>query len=294
MRKFVIGFGVLLLLVLSIPIFLLASGTTDSSSLRVLLNSMAGVSGPEANSEIVRQQYKVPDGFTLELYEANLPRARFLLFTPSGDLLVSRPYSGDIVLLRRDKDGDGSPDARATLIDGLERPLGMDISGDWLYIAESNRVSRIRFDSGTGTVDGELQPIVEDLTDNGNHWSKTIRIGQDKKLYLAQGSTCNICEEEDPRRATLMRFELDGSQPEIIATGLRNSVGFDWAPWNGALYATENGRDLLGDDLPPCELNQIEKGHFYGWPYFYGDNIADPDMGDDPLANERRPDGAGS
>lgn len=289
MRKFVIGFGVILLLVLSIPIFLLASGTTDSSTLRVLLNSMAGVSGPEANTEIVRQQYKVPDGFTLELYEANLPRARFLLFTPSGDLLVSRPYSGDIVLLRRDKDGDGSPDARATLIDGLERPLGMDISGDWLYIAESNRVSRIRFDSGTGTVDGELQPIVEDLTDNGNHWSKTIRIGQDKKLYLAQGSTCNICEEEDPRRATLMRFELDGSQPEIIATGLRNSVGFDWAPWNGALYATENGRDLLGDDLPPCELNQIEKGHFYGWPYFYGDNIADPDMGDDPLANERDP-----
>ena len=91
MRKFVIGFGVLLLLVLSIPIFLLASGTTDSSTLRVLLNSMAGVSGPEANTEIVRQQYKVPDGFTLELYEANLPRARFLLFTPSGDLLVSRP-----------------------------------------------------------------------------------------------------------------------------------------------------------------------------------------------------------
>ena len=289
MRKLLIGLGLLLLLLVSIPAFLLASGTTDSSTLRMLFNSMMGIAGPAANSDIVRQQYNVPDGFTLELYDANLPRARFLLFTPSGDLLVSRPHSGDILLLGRDADGDGKPDTRATLIEGLERPLGMDISGGWLYIAESNRVSRIRFDSDTGTVDGTLETVVEGLTDNGNHWSKTIRIGQDQKLYLAQGSTCNICEEEDSRRATLMRFQLDGSQPEIIATGLRNSVGFDWAPWNGALYATENGRDLLGDDLPPCELNQIEAGNFYGWPYFYGDNIADPDMGDDPFAKDRDP-----
>ena len=289
MRKLLIGLGLLLLLLVSIPAFLLASGTTDSSSLRMLFSSMMGIAGPAANSDIVRQQYNVPDGFTLELYDANLPRARFLLFTPSGDLLVSRPHSGDILLLGRDADGDGKPDARATLIEGLERPLGMDISGGWLYIAESNRVSRIRFDSDTGTVVGALETVVEGLTDNGNHWSKTIRIGQDQKLYLAQGSTCNICEEEDSRRATLMRFQLDGSQPEIIATGLRNSVGFDWAPWNGALYATENGRDLLGDDLPPCELNQIEAGNFDGWPYFYGDNIADPDMGDDPFAKDRDP-----
>ena len=289
MRKLLIGLGLLLLMLVSIPAFLLASGTTDSSSLRMLFNSMMGIAGPAANSDIVRQQYNVPDGFTLELYDANLPRARFLLFTPSGDLLVSRPHSGDILLLGHDADGNGKPDTRATLIEGLERPLGMDISGGWLYIAESNRVSRIRFDSDTGTVDGTLETVVEGLTDNGNHWSKTIRIGKDKKLYLAQGSTCNICEEEDSRRATLMRFQLDGSQPEIIATGLRNSVGFDWAPWNGALYATENGRDLLGDDLPPCELNQIEAGNFYGWPYFYGDNIVDPDMGDDPLAKDRDP-----
>ena len=251
MRKLLIGVSLLLLLFVSIPIFLLASGTTDSSSLRMLVSSIVGIAGPAANSDVVRQQYKVPEGFTLELYEADLPRARFLLFTPAGDLLVSRPYSGDIMLLGRDENGDGKPDTRATLIEGLERPLGMDISDGWLYIAESNRVSRIHFDSDTGTVNGVLQPVVRDLTDNGNHWSKTIRIGQDQKLYLAQGSTCNICEEEDARRATLMRFQLDGSQPEIIATGLRNSVGFDWAPWNGALYATENGRDLLGDNLPP-------------------------------------------
>ena len=108
-------------------------------------------------------------------------------------------------------------------------------------------------------------------------------------LYLAQGSTCNICEEPDERRATMMRFAADGSDGRIIATGLRNSVGFDWAPWDGALYATDNGRDLLGDDFPPCELNEIVEGGYYGWPYFNGANLPDPDMGPDPLAGSREP-----
>jgi glucose/arabinose dehydrogenase len=289
MRKLLIGLLVLLLLIAGAIGALLATGQIASSSLAMILNTMLGVSGPAANDATVRQRYQVPEGFSLALYAADLPRARFLRFTPAGDLLVSRPGTGDILLLRRDADGDGHPDARATLIAGLNRPLGMDIDGDWLYIAESNRVVRIRFNSDTGTVEGDLQPLVEGLTDNGNHWSKTLRIGPDRKLYLAQGSTCNICEEEDPRRATMMRFALDGSAPEIIATGLRNSVGFDWAPWSGALYATDNGRDMLGDDFPPCELNRIEAGQFYGWPFFNGDNIPDPDMGPDPLSAKRTP-----
>jgi glucose/arabinose dehydrogenase len=289
MRNFLVLLAVLALLITGLAGVMLGTGIIDSSSLRMLLNVMAGVSGPEANDTVVRQRYTVPDGFKLALYAADLPRARFLRFTPAGDLLVSRPHSGDIVLLRRDADGDGKPDARETLVTGLERPLGMDISGDWLYIAESNRIGRVIFDSTTGTLGSAYQPIVEGLTDNGNHWSKTIRIGADNKLYLAQGSTCNVCEEDDNKRATMMRFDLDGSHPQTIATGLRNSVGFDWAPWSRELYATENGRDLLGDDIPPCELNRIEAGRFYGWPYFYGDNIPDPDMGPDPLANEREP-----
>jgi glucose/arabinose dehydrogenase len=289
MRKILIGLGVLILLIAGLIGGLMATGQIATSSLPILLNTILGVPGPAANDATVRQRYQVPDGFTLELYATDLTRARFLRFTPAGDLLVSRPGMGDIVLLRRDADGDGHPDARETLMTGLERPLGLDIAGDWLYIAESNRISRIRFNSDTGTVNGDIQPLVEGLTDNGNHWSKTLRIGPDQKLYLAQGSTCNVCEEEDPRRATMMRFELDGSDPQIIATGLRNSAGFDWAPWSGELYATENGRDMLGDNFPPCELNLIEEGEFYGWPYYNGDNIPDPDMSADPFAKERNP-----
>jgi glucose/arabinose dehydrogenase len=289
MRKFLIGLGIALLIILGWIILFLATGVIAPSSVPMLLNTMLGVSGPAANKATVRQRYEVPDGFTLELYAADVPRARFLRFTSGGDLLVSRPGMGDVLLLRRDADGDGQPDSREILLEGLSKPLGMAIHGDWLYIAESDRISRIPFDGSTGTLTGAPEPVVEGLTDNGNHWSKTIGIGPDQKLYLAQGSTCNVCEEDDPRRATMMRFELDGSQPEVLATGLRNSVGFDWAPWNGALYATDNGRDMLGDDFPPCELNRIEASQFYGWPYFNGDNIPDPDMGADPLAAQREP-----
>lgn len=289
MRKILVGLLIVVALIASIPLFLMATGTIDSSSLRMVLNVMAGVPGPGTDPATVRQRYQVPEGFTLRLYANDLPRARFLRFTPAGDLLVSRPHSGDVILLRRDANGDGAPDAVETLIEGLSRPLGMDFADGWLYIAESNRIGRVRFDSATGSLAGTYQPVIEGLTDNGNHWSKTIRVAPDNMLYLAQGSTCNVCEEEDERRGTLMRFKLDGSEPETVATGLRNSVGFDWAPWSGDLFATDNGRDLLGDDFPPCELNHIEQDHFYGWPYFNGDNIPDPDMGADPLASERQP-----
>lgn len=289
MRKFFIGILVIVVLLASVTLVLLATGTINKNSLGMLMNVMLGMAGPGANAQLVEHRYELPEGFSMQLYASELPRARFLRFTPGGDLLVSRPHAGDIQLLRRDQDGDGKPDSVETLIENLRRPLGLDFQGDWLYIAESNRIGRVRFDQASGTVQGDYQPVVEGLTDNGTHWSKTIRFGADGLLYLAQGSTCNICEEDDPRRATMMRFAPDGSGAETIATGLRNSVGFDWAPWNGALYATDNGRDLLGDDFPPCELNYIEQDHFYGWPYFNANNIADPDMGVDPLAVQRQP-----
>jgi mono/diheme cytochrome c family protein len=106
-----------------------------------------------------------------------------------------------------------------------------------------------------------------------------VRIGPDGFLYLSIGSSCNACEEADARRAALLRYRPDGWDGELFATGLRNAVGFDWRPQTGELYATDNGRDLLGDDFPPCELNRIVAGGFYGWPYANGDNRPDPDLG---------------
>ena len=289
MRKLVIALLGIVFLIALVPVGLVLSGPISGSSLRMVLNVMTGAAGPPADEATVKQRYQVPDGFTVSLYAGDLPRARFLRFTPSGDLLVSRPHAGDIVLLRRDENGDGAPDAVETLISDLSRPLGLDFHNDTLYIAQSDRITRVAFDAERGALAGALEDIVTGLTDNGNHWSKTLRVGPDNMLYLAQGSTCNICEEDDKRRATMMRFALDGSGAEIFATGLRNSVGFDWSPTDGQLYATDNGRDLLGDDFPPCELNRVEQDGFYGWPYFNGNNIPDPDMGADPQAATRSP-----
>jgi len=257
---------------------LLAAGVIHTSSIKMMLNIQYGMQGEPASEAQVHGTLRAPDGFRVTLF-AQVPQARLLRFTAAGDLLVSRPHAGDIVLLRPDGNSDGVSDASHTVIDNLNYPHGMDFYDGWLYIAEHDQVGRIRFDDAQGRTIGKYQPMLTGLTSNGVHWSKTLRLGADGLFYLSQGSTCNVCEEVDERRATIMRFHPDGSRPEIYATGLRNSIGFDWAPWNGGLFATDNGRDLLGDDFPPCELNLIEQGQHYGWPYFNGDNVSDPDMG---------------
>ena len=135
---------------------LLVIGTIDTTSARMILNVLFGVSGPPTDAAKVERAYSVPDGFSLTLYTGDVPKARLLRFTPAGDLLVSRPHAGDIVLLRRDADGDGRPDAMETVIADLQRPHGMDLAGEWLYIAESTRIGRIRFDSATGAASGRI------------------------------------------------------------------------------------------------------------------------------------------
>jgi glucose/arabinose dehydrogenase len=229
--------------------------------------------------DAVPELLSVPEGFAVELWVAGLPNARFLRFTPTGDLLVSTPRSGRVLLVERDADGDGRPDGVRTLLEGLDRPHGIDLYEGWIYVAETGAVARVRFDPATRRTEGPVERIVTDLPPGGNHWTRTIRFGPDGLLYVSVGSSCNVCVETDPRRAAMLRYRPDGSQPEVFATGLRNSVGFDWRPGTADLYATDNGRDLLGDDFPPCELNRIEPGGFYGWPFANGDRVPDPDLG---------------
>ena len=226
--------------------------------------------------EFAADHLRAPPGFSVTLY-ARLPKVRMLRFTAGGDLLASRPRLGEVVLLGS-SDADGQPRLRV-LLSGLDKPHGIDIANGWLYVGESDAIGRVRFDENTGQLQSDYERIVTGLTGDGFHWTKTVRIGPDGYLYVAQGSSCNVCAETDKRRATIMRFKPDGSDGEIYARGLRNSVGMDWAPWNGQLYATDNGRDLLGDNFPPDELNRIVEGGFYGWPYINGFGVLDPDMG---------------
>jgi glucose/arabinose dehydrogenase/mono/diheme cytochrome c family protein len=243
-----------------------------------MTRSLFGLEWDPIPSEVMGR-IQTPEGFAISTWATGLPNARFLRITPSGDLLVSQPRLGRITLLGADADGDGAPDARLALLEGLNRPHGLDLYDGWLYVGEADAIVRVRFDPVTRHVSGPIERVVTDLPTGGNHWTRTVRFGPDGWMYVSIGSSCNACEEEDERRATLMRFRPDGSAGEIYASGLRNTVGFDWDPRTGILYGTDNGRDLLGDDTPPCELNRIERGGDYGWPVAYGDKVPDPELG---------------
>ncbi|HXZ84272.1 MAG TPA: sorbosone dehydrogenase family protein [Myxococcota bacterium] len=238
---------------------------------------LMGAKPPEKSA--FEKRMKLPPGFEINVFADGIPNARFLRFTSAGDLLVSSPREGTVFLLERDANGDGRADGVRKLLTGLDAPHGLEFVGDWLYVAETGAVKRVRYDAVARATQGAVEVVLPGLPTGGNHWTKTIRLGPDGWIYLTMGSTCNVCIETEPRRATMARFHPDGSGYETYATGLRNSVGFDWRPADGALYATDNGRDLLGDDIPPCELNRIEQGRFYGWPFLYGMNVPDPDFG---------------
>jgi glucose/arabinose dehydrogenase len=222
----------------------------------------------------------VPAEHQIALY-ALVPNARMLVATPRGDVLVSTPRLGKVVLLERDRNDDGRPDAVRDLLTVLDRPHGLALSPDgWLYIGEADSVARVRFDVATGEAEGKPETIVTGLPEGGNHWTRNVGIGPDGMLYVTVGSSCNVCEEADEKRAAMLRYRPDGSGYELYARGLRNAVDFAWRPATGELFATDNGRDLLGDDFPPCELNRIVRGGDYGWPVANGDRVPDPDLGD--------------
>ncbi len=247
----------------------------------------AGLRPERFAEDAVLARLRPPGGARVRRFAEGLPNVRFLRFTPRGDLLASQPRSGGVVLLEADRDADGRSDGRREVLGGLDRPHGLDLHDGWLYVAETGAVGRVRFDPATGATSGTFERIVTGLPGGGNHWTRTLRFSPDGWMYVSIGSSCNACREEDPRRAALMRFRPDGSGGEVYATGLRNAVGFDWNPADGEIYATDNGRDLLGDDFPPCELNRVVRGGFYGWPLANGDRVPDPDLGkgqDDRIA----------
>lgn len=246
---------------------------------RVMLDFLLGRGIAPPSAAVVEARLRAPPGFRVQVYSADVPLARVLLATGGGDLIVSRTRANVVTLLERDRDGDGTANGARVLFDGLDGPHGLALHDGWLYVAERTAVGRARFDEEAGRLAGPYERVLTGLSTDGFHQTKTLGVGPDGWLYLAQGSSCNACIEKDPRRATMMRLRPDGSGAEVIATGLRNSVGFDWSPRDGALYATDNGRDLLGDDFPPDELNRIEPGRFYGWPYVNGFGTPDPDFG---------------
>ncbi len=228
----------------------------------------------DAWEALLRERIKLPEGYRLEVFARDLGRPRLMQMAENGDLIVSGYREGTILLVKADGDGDGRSDGQVNLASGLNQPHGLVLEGNTLYVAEEERVVRYDFD---GAKLGTEQVILSDLPGGGGHSSRTLRRGPDGFFYLSVGSSCNSCIEEHPWRAALLRFK-EGGSPEIFASGLRNTVGFDWQPGTGALFGVDNGRDNLGDDVPDDEVNRIEAGKHYGWPYVHGAAVPDPDL----------------
>ena len=222
---------------------------------------------------LLRARIKLPAGYQLDVFARDLGKPRIMQMTGDGNLIVSGYRGGNILLVKADGDGDGRSDGQESLREGLDQPHGLLLEGSTLYVAEEQRVVAYDFDGaklGNGRVIATGIPA-------GGHSSRTLKRGPDGFLYLSIGSSCNSCVEDHPWRAALIRFK-EGAAPELFASGLRNTVGFDWQPATGKLYGVDNGRDNLGDDIPDDEVNLIEAGKHYGWPFVHGADVKDPDL----------------
>lgn len=215
---------------------------------------------------------QLPEGFAIAVFADGLTNPRMLAVAEDGTVYVTRRSLGDVVMLR-DTDGDGRADERRVV---AARPQmhGIAIDGNRMFLATVNDVY-VTDINADGTLQ-ELRRIVDDLPEGGQHPNRTLAIGPDGMLYVTVGSTCNACDETSPENATVLRMKPDGSQRTIFASGLRNTIGFDWHPQTGELWAMDMGIDWLGDNDQPEELNRLQEGRQYGWPYIYADGEENP------------------
>ncbi|HYI14348.1 MAG TPA: PQQ-dependent sugar dehydrogenase [Thermomicrobiales bacterium] len=221
------------------------------------------------------QALTIPAGYTISIYAEDLGAARFMALDDDGSLYVTDRLGR--VLRLPDGDGDGIADATETVLDGLNSPHGITFHAGAMYVAEETRVIRATDGDDDGVF--ETTTTIIDGLPEGGHWSRTIRFGPDGMLYLSVGSSCNVCEEEDPRRAAIWRYNADGSGGEPFAIGMRNAVGITFHPETGQLWVTNNGRDGMGDDVPPETINQPNDGDDFGWPRCHAGEVIDPQFG---------------
>lgn len=233
-----------------------------------------------SNTESQSSSINLPAGFKIEVYASNIQNARSMVLSSTGVLYVGTRSEGNVYALV-DKDQDFKVDKVYTIASGLDMPNGIDIKDGDLFVAEVSRV--IKFDN----IDDNYKTnptytiVKDDFPTDKHHGWKFIKFGPDGKLYVPVGAPCNIClRDDDERYASITRMNSDGSEFEVFAHGIRNTVGFDWHPGTSELWFSDNGRDMLGENIPPDELNHApSQGLHFGYPFLHGNNILDPEFG---------------
>jgi glucose/arabinose dehydrogenase len=222
----------------------------------------------------------LPPGFAIGVYAQGLNGPRMMAIGPDGALYVADRGANRVVRLV-DANHDGQADGIQVVASGRDQPssLAFDPRDGLLFVSESTRVWRLSNPDAQGVYQ-DRQVIIDNLPAGGEHTTRTLLFSPDgASLYVSIGSTCNVCIESDNRRATIMKFNADGSGGQIYASGLRNAVGLAIRPGTDEVWATNNGRDYLGDTLPPETVYQVVQGQNYGWPRCYAGSIIDPNYG---------------
>lgn len=224
--------------------------------------------GPPAAAVAPIANLKVPPGFILSVFASDLAGGRMMAVSPEGVLLIARRPRHEVVALPdKDKDGRAEPEV---ILAGLTNAHSLAFKDGYLYIATTPAVMRVRWSNGKPVGEPEKFADLPSSTPSV-HVTRTINVGPDGKLYVSIGSSCNVCVEGDPRRTTIQVIDADGSM-RPYARGLHNAIGFDWDPETHRMWADETGQDNLGDEFPPDEIDQIESGKHYGFPFFIGRN----------------------
>ena len=233
------------------------------------------------NETATQSSIKLPAGFKIEVYASNIPNARSMALSESGILFVGTRSAGNVYALI-DSDKDFKVDEVITIASGLNMPNGVDLKDGDLYVGEVSRIIKFNDIEANLRNNPKYTVVRDDFPTDRSHGWKFIKFAPDGKLYVPVGAPCNIClkENEDERYASIARMNSDGSDFEVFAKGIRNTVGFDWHPKTNELWFTDNGRDMLGDNIPPDELNCAPvRGLHFGYPFLHGENILDPEFG---------------
>lgn len=252
--------------------------------------SPAGSMQPQTG-EAMQIPLQLPPGFRLSIFAKKLGASRDLEFSPQGTLLVSIPGKGSVLALP-DKNGDGKADTVKVILNGLNKPHGVAFYEGKLFVAEETQVVRYNWDDATLTATRDK--VLFQLPRGGNHVTRSLVFNKRGQLFVSLGSTCNVCYEKQEWLAAVITSNKDGENPRLFARGLRNSVFLAVNPNTDKVWAGDMGRDFLGDDLPPEEINIIRDGKNYGWPICYGNKIHDTNFDKntylrDPCADTEAP-----